>query len=56
LVGVTLEKSKPIIEGFASGHRGFNHKSGVSGDSFDSFLSVPVQRGSEKIRFQMAHR
>ena len=49
LVGVTLEKSKPIREGFASRHHRFNYVSGVSGNSFDSFISVPVQRGSEKI-------
>ncbi|MGD8290140.1 MAG: phosphoenolpyruvate--protein phosphotransferase [Desulfobacterales bacterium] len=49
LVGATLEKSKPIREGFASRHHRFKYVSGVSGEFLDSFLSVPVQRGSEKI-------
>ncbi len=49
LVGSALEKSKPVKEGLASRHPRFKYLSEAFGDSFDSFLAVPVQRGSEKI-------
>ena len=49
LVGATLEKLKPVKEGIASRHPRFNFLSEACGDSFDSFLAVPVQRGEEKI-------
>lgn len=49
LVGATLEKSKPVKEGLAGRYPRFKYLSEACGESFDSFLAVPVQRGSEKI-------
>ena len=49
LVGTTLEKLKPVKVGLASRHPIFKYLREAQEDSFDSFLSVPVQRGEEKI-------
>ena len=49
LVGEALEKSKSVKEGLASRHPRFKDLSEAFGDSFDSFLAVPLQRGAEKI-------
>jgi len=49
LVGTALENLKPVKEGLAGRHSRFKYLSVACGDSFDSFLAVPLQRGAEKI-------
>jgi phosphotransferase system enzyme I (PtsP) len=49
LVGTTLEILQPIKEGLAGLHPRFKHVKEACEDSFDSFLAVPVRRGSERI-------
>jgi phosphotransferase system enzyme I (PtsP) len=49
LVGTTLQKLKPMREGSAGRHPKFKYFKEAQEDPFDSFLSVPVQRGEEKI-------
>lgn len=49
LVGATLQKLKPMREGSAGRHPKFNYFKEAQEDPFDSFLSMPVQRGEEKI-------
>ncbi|MBN1931613.1 MAG: phosphoenolpyruvate--protein phosphotransferase [Desulfobacterales bacterium] len=49
LVGTTLEKLKPIREACASRNPNFKYFEEADEERFESFLSVPIQRGVEKI-------
>lgn len=49
LVGTTLKEMKPILEASAGGNPRFKYFEEADEERFESFLSVPVQRGVEKI-------
>jgi phosphotransferase system enzyme I (PtsP) len=49
LVGLTLEKLKPTKEAFADRNPKFKYFAEAHEDRFESFLSVPILRGVEKI-------
>ncbi len=49
LVGTTMEKLEPINEAFASRNPKFKYFEEADEDRFNSFLSVPILRGLEKI-------
>ena len=49
LVGTTLDKLKPIREACASRNPNFKYFEEADEEGFESFLSVPIQRGVEKI-------
>jgi phosphotransferase system enzyme I (PtsP) len=49
LVGLTLEKLEPINEAFAGRNPKFKYFAEAHEDRFNSFLSVPILRGVEKI-------
>ena len=49
LVGTTMELLHPIREGSASRNPKFKYFEEADEDRFESFLSIPIQRGIEKI-------
>ncbi|MGD8252284.1 MAG: phosphoenolpyruvate-utilizing N-terminal domain-containing protein, partial [Desulfobacterales bacterium] len=49
LVGSTLEATEPVLEGSASSNPRFRYFEEAEEDRFESFLSVPILRGEEKI-------
>ena len=49
LVGMALEKLKPVREGFAGRNPRLKNFNAAWENSFDSILAVPVHRGDEKI-------
>ena len=49
LVGTTLEQMAPLCDGEACQHPRFKYFVETKEDPFNSFLSVPIHRGAEKI-------
>ncbi len=49
LVGATFQDIKPMREAHASKNPNFKHFEETDEDRFESFLSVPIQRGIQKI-------
>ena len=49
LVGITVAKLEPLNEGLASRHPGFKYFEEIGEEHFDSFLAVPISRGTEII-------
>ena len=49
LVGITVAELEPLNEGLASRHPGFKYFEEIGEEHFDSFLAVPISRGTEII-------
>lgn len=49
LVGLTFEKLRPVREGRARENPRFKYFEQANEERFESFLSVPIQRGNEKV-------
>jgi phosphotransferase system enzyme I (PtsP) len=49
LVGITLAELEPLNEGLARRHSEFKYFEEIGEEPFDSFLAVPIRRGTELI-------
>ncbi len=56
LVGLCLESRRPVCEQKASENPHFKAVKGLDEEKYESFLAVPIQRGSERIGVLVAQR